>query len=91
MSSKFKCRPGCGACCIAISISSPIPGMENGKPAGIRCINLDNNNMCMLFEKKERPAVCISLKPSREMCGGSYQEAVKYLEKIEKETAPGHS
>ncbi len=26
------CRPGCGACCTAPSISSPIPGMPNGKP-----------------------------------------------------------
>jgi len=25
------CRSGCGACCIAPSISSPIPGMPNGK------------------------------------------------------------
>ncbi|MDP3170542.1 MAG: YkgJ family cysteine cluster protein, partial [Polaromonas sp.] len=23
----MNCRPGCGACCIAPSISSPIPGM----------------------------------------------------------------
>ncbi|HFY5777145.1 TPA: YkgJ family cysteine cluster protein, partial [Salmonella enterica subsp. enterica serovar Typhimurium] len=25
------CRSGCGACCIAPSISSPIPGMPYGK------------------------------------------------------------
>ncbi|HNF77692.1 MAG TPA: YkgJ family cysteine cluster protein, partial [Thauera aminoaromatica] len=24
------CRPGCAACCIAPSISSPIPGMPHG-------------------------------------------------------------
>ncbi|HNV09555.1 MAG TPA: YkgJ family cysteine cluster protein, partial [Dokdonella sp.] len=29
----MSCRSGCGACCIAPSISSPIPGMPNGKPA----------------------------------------------------------
>ncbi|MCL2294975.1 MAG: YkgJ family cysteine cluster protein [Spirochaetes bacterium] len=85
---KFKCRPGCGACCIAISISSPIPGMKEGKPAGIRCVNLDINNMCLLFGKKERPKVCVSLRPTKEMCGDSFPEAVKYLEKIEKETTP---
>ena len=88
MADKFNCRPGCGACCVAISISSPIPGMENGKPAGIRCINLDKNNMCLLFGQKERPRVCVSLIPSKEMCGNNYEEAVKYLEKIEKETTP---
>ena len=30
----MNCREGCGACCIAPSISSPIPGMPHGKPAG---------------------------------------------------------
>ncbi|MCF5019628.1 YkgJ family cysteine cluster protein, partial [Pseudomonas lactis] len=29
----MKCREGCGACCIAPSISSPLPGMPQGKPA----------------------------------------------------------
>jgi Fe-S-cluster containining protein len=32
----MNCRLGCGACCIAPSISSPIPGMPQGKPAGVR-------------------------------------------------------
>ena len=41
---KQQCLPGCGACCIAPSISGPIPGMPNGKPAAVRCINLDKNN-----------------------------------------------
>ena len=54
----MKCRVGCGACCIAPSISSYIPGMPNGKPAGVRCIQLDENNYCKLFERSERPAVC---------------------------------
>ena len=34
------CRTGCGACCIAPSISSPIPGMPDGKPAGVPCVQL---------------------------------------------------
>ena len=38
----MKCRPGNGACCIAPSISSPIPGMPNDKPAGVPCIQLLN-------------------------------------------------
>ncbi|MGU7695722.1 YkgJ family cysteine cluster protein, partial [Escherichia coli] len=29
----MECRPDCGACCTAPSISSPIPGMPDGKPA----------------------------------------------------------
>jgi Fe-S-cluster containining protein len=43
------CRPGCGACCIAPSISSPIPGMPVvdgiSKPAGVRCVQLDAANL----------------------------------------------
>ena len=35
MSAALACRDGCGACCIAPSISSPIPDMPAGKPAGV--------------------------------------------------------
>ncbi|PAS17689.1 hypothetical protein CGT75_04930, partial [Vibrio cholerae] len=48
------CRLGCGACCIAPSISSPIPGMPNGKPAGVRCVQLNEDNLCQLFGRPER-------------------------------------
>ncbi len=88
MKKTVKCRPGCGACCIVISISSPIPGMPGGKPAGTRCVNLDDNNMCRIFTSPERPKVCASLKPSAEMCGNNFQEAAEYLSSLEKETAP---
>ena len=83
---EVECRPGCAACCIAVSISSPIPGMPNGKEAGERCIQLDENNMCMLFGKTERPTVCSGLKPSFEMCGKSNAEAFDFLENLERET-----
>ncbi|MCB1807981.1 MAG: YkgJ family cysteine cluster protein, partial [Candidatus Competibacteraceae bacterium] len=63
------CRSGCGACCIAPSISSPIPGMLQGKPAGVRCVQLDEQNQCRLFGQPERPQVCISLQASADMCG----------------------
>lgn len=81
------CRVGCAACCIAPSISSPIPGMPGGKPAGVRCIQLTEDNKCKLFGTKERPAVCSSLKPSEEMCGKTNNEAYLYLEELEKLTA----
>ena len=83
------CRTGCGACCIAPSISSPIPGMPDGKPAGVRCIHLTPENLCALFGKPERPAVCNSLRASVEMCGATFQEAFDYLEKLERATASG--
>ena len=84
----FACRAGCGACCIAPSISSPIPGMPNGKPAGVRCVQLTDDNYCRLFGLPERPAVCVSLRPSEEMCGQSAPEALAYLIMLERVTQP---
>lgn len=81
------CRLGCGACCIAPSISSPIPGMPEGKPAGIRCIQLSEDNLCMLFGSPQRPAVCSGLRPSYEMCGDNDQAAMNYLIELERETS----
>ena len=48
---KLECREKCASCCIDISISSPIPGMPNGKPAGVKCIQLDENLKCLIFGK----------------------------------------
>jgi hypothetical protein len=84
----MECRIGCGACCIAPSISSAIPGMLNGKLAGVRCIQLTQDNKCKLFGKPERPKVCLSLKPSKEMCGLTNQEALLWLNELEKLTMP---
>lgn len=84
----MECRLGCGACCIAPSISSPIPGMPNGKPAGVRCVQLTEDNLCKLFGKEERPKVCLGLPPSKEMCGESYEDADSYLSYLEKATSP---
>jgi uncharacterized protein len=82
------CRMGCAACCIAPSISSPIPGMPKGKPAGVPCIQLDDEGRCRIFGKPERPAVCGSLQPSREMCGTDKAEALLYLTQLDRLTAP---
>lgn len=84
----MNCRPNCGACCIAPSINSPIPGMPDGKPAGMRCIQLDEQNRCMIFGKLERPAFCASLQPSEEMCGESRADAIEWLSKLEQLTTP---
>jgi len=82
------CRSFCGAYCIAPSISSPIPGMPNGKPAGVPCINLDENMRCRIFNSPDRPAVCASLQPSAEMCGSCREEAMVFLAQLEKATCP---
>jgi Fe-S-cluster containining protein len=81
------CRPGCAACCIAPSISSPIPGMPGGKPAGVRCVQLDEANRCLLFGLPARPAVCGSLQPEPSMCGDSAEHAMVWLGWLERETS----
>jgi hypothetical protein len=83
----MECRPGCGACCIAPSISSPIPGMPHGKPAGIPCVQLLPDYRCALFGRPERPAVCASLRPMDTMCGASREEAMGFLTELEFATA----
>lgn len=84
----MECRVGCGACCIALSISSPIPGMPNGKAAGVRCVHLTPENLCRLMGRPDRPAVCVNLRPSPEMCGDSFEEAYAWLAALERTTAP---
>lgn len=82
------CRIGCAACCIAPSISSPIPGMPQGKPAGVPCVQLDRDGRCRLFGRPERPAVCGSLQPEPAMCGDSRAQALQRLADWEQATAP---
>lgn len=85
----FSCRMGCGACCIAPSIATPFPGMPEGKPAGVRCVHLTDENLCRLFGHPERPAFCTGLRPEAAMCGSSAAEAMAILEQMERETRPG--
>ena len=87
MNPPMQCRPGCGACCIAPSISSTIPGMPQGKAAGDRCIQLDADNRCRLFGRVERPAVCGSFAANAESCGTSREEALYLLAELEAATA----
>ena len=82
------CRRGCGACCIAPSISSPIPGMPQGKPAGVRCVQLTASEDCALFGRPERPAVCLALRPHARMCGPDRDAALDYLVTLEQLTRP---
>ncbi|MBJ9256125.1 YkgJ family cysteine cluster protein [Citrobacter amalonaticus] len=84
----MECRSDCGACCIAPSISSPIPGMPQGKPANVRCVQLSDDNLCRLFGSSLRPNVCRSLKPSLEMCLTNRDEAMTWLIDLEALTAP---
>jgi len=82
----MNCRDGCGACCIAPSIS-PCAALPQGKPAGVRCPHLTEDIRCALFGTPERPAVCTSLRPQPEMCGESAEEAMQTLIRWERLTS----
>lgn len=62
--------------------------MPLGKPAGARCVQLDEHLRCRLFGRPERPAVCLSLRPSAEMCGNSASAARVWLARLERQTSP---
>jgi hypothetical protein len=62
--------------------------MANGKPAGVRCVQLDDDNRCRIFGQAGRPAVCASLLPSPEMCGNSKEHAINWLSLMERQTSP---
>ncbi|MCO7187277.1 MULTISPECIES: YkgJ family cysteine cluster protein [unclassified Pseudoalteromonas] len=79
----MECRLGCGACCIAPSISSPIPGMPQGKPAGERCVQLNDNNLCKLFGDPRRPKVCGDFVPCEDVCGTDNAHAMWLITELE--------
>lgn len=82
----MQCRMGCGACCIAPSISSSIPGMPKGKPAGVRCIQLNEQNMCRIFGQPERPLVCSDFNATIDVCGHTDEEAMWLITDLEQKT-----
>ena len=77
------CRQGCGACCIMPSISSAIPGMPGGKPAGVRCIHLTPELSCGIFTSPDRPKVCDGFKADTLVCGNNRAEALHILASLE--------
>jgi hypothetical protein len=87
----MNCRPGCGACCIAPSISPVHPALPDGKPAGVRCPHLTDDTRCALFGSPDRPAVCTGLRPGPEMCGESAEQALATLTRWERLTTPASS
>lgn len=81
--SYIPCRENCGACCIAISISSPLPGMPDGKPAGVRCDHLTDDMKCGIFDSPNRPEICGNFKAETIICGNSRDEAMSIISKLE--------
>jgi hypothetical protein len=60
--------------------------MPNGKPAGVRCIQLTDDNRCTIFGDPRRPAVCGNLRPEPAMCGETRDEAIAWLTSLEHAT-----
>lgn len=62
--------------------------MPFGKPAGMPCVQLDDDYRCRLFGKPERPSFCTSLRPHVSMCGADRGEAFSALDALELATQP---
>lgn len=57
--------------------------MPNGKPAGVRCVNLDEGNICKIFGSSERPRVCGGFTAEPEFCGETDDDAMRILSELE--------
>nr|WP_305046966.1 hypothetical protein [Geoalkalibacter sp.] len=51
-------------------------------------MQLCDENLCKLFGRPQRPAVCVRLKPCPEMCGIDAAEALSVLTELEMLTRP---
>jgi Fe-S-cluster containining protein len=80
----MECRENCGACCVALSISSPMPGYPEGKPAGVRCIHLLYDYSCAIYYEPGKPKVCTDFNAEVEFCGSSREEALQILSSLSK-------
>ena len=74
----MECRAGCGACCIVPAIHTP-----KGKAKGERCVHLDDNWLCGLFDDPRRPDCCSQFQAEAAFCGSSRAEALQLLTELE--------
>ena len=84
----MQCREDCGACCIAPSIRQPLPGMPDGKPAGMRCVHLDPSLRCELFGDPARPALCGAFRAEPDICGDDRKQALQIIAALELASIP---
>ena len=69
-------------------VSVQLPHTPTGKPAGVRCIQLADDNRCRIFGQPERPAFCGGLLPAADMCGEDREHAMTWLATLERVTQP---
>ena len=84
----MQCRSSCGACCIAPAITRPFFGMPGGKPAGVRCVHLDEEWRCGLFGDPRRPRCCSDFRAEPAFCGNDREEAIIILGRLEELSRP---
>lgn len=60
--------------------------MPQGKPAGVRCVNLDEANRCRVWNTPAFPAVCRGFRPEPAVCGETAAEALTLLTVMERQT-----
>ena len=58
-------------------------GEAQGKPARVRCVHLDADNLYSLYLNSARPVVCITSEASEEFCGSTGDEALEHIAKLE--------
>jgi hypothetical protein len=62
--------------------------MPRGKAAGERCIHLDANLRCELFDDPRRPRFCATFAAEPAVCGENRLQALEILAELEVLTLP---
>jgi hypothetical protein len=60
--------------------------MPDGKPVGVRCLQLTEDNRCSIFGQHELPAVRAKLHEEPPMCGAHRAHALTWLAQLEQAT-----
>lgn len=60
--------------------------MPGGKPAGQRCVQLDDDFRCRLFGRPERPQVCSDFQAEEQFCGTDREQAMTLMRWLEDST-----
>jgi hypothetical protein len=62
--------------------------MPAGKPAGVRCVHLDAEQRCKIFNDSRRPAYCGKFQAEPDFCGDSREQALAILLLLEEKSVP---
>jgi hypothetical protein len=62
--------------------------MPDGKPAGVRCVNLDDGGRCRVWGTAQYPDVCRGFRPLPDVCGETAEQALALIAALERATRP---